>query len=158
MDTEKLLRIYLNDHSAGAFLGIELAKRCLKNNEGTPLGTFLHHFIEEITEDRNELVKIMETFDFSIDRLKIAAAWTAERAGRLKLNGQLTSYSDLSRVFELEGLIMGVTGKKRLWCALKESPRAAAAGADLDQLIARANEQLLALEEHHATAARIAFS
>jgi hypothetical protein len=33
------LRIYLNDHLAGASAGEALAKRCLSNNQGTPLVT-----------------------------------------------------------------------------------------------------------------------
>ena len=159
VSAQKLLRIYLNDHSAGAFLGIELAKRCLASNRGTALGDFLERFIDEITEDRNELIRVMETFDFSQERYKQAAAWTAERVGRLKLNGQLTGYSPLSRVFELEGLIMGVTGKLQLWRALNElsgrDPRLEV--VDLPMLIERAEEQRSRLEEHHRSASAIAF-
>jgi hypothetical protein len=156
---QKLLRIYVNDHSAGAFLGIELAKRCLSNNRGTPLGDFLELFVDELGEDRNELVKVIEACDFPQDRFKQAAAWTAERVGRLKLNGSLSGYSNLSRVLELEGLIMGVTGKLMLWRALKQissgDPRVQV--ADLGRLIERAEEQRSGLETHHKIAATAAF-
>ena len=53
------------------------------------------------------------------DPLKPAAAWMAEKLGRLKLNGQLSGYSPLSRVVELEGLHIGITGKLELWKALE---------------------------------------
>ena len=157
---QKLLRIYLNDHSAGAFLGIELAKRALSNNRGSALGDYLERFIDELQEDRNELVRVIETCDLPHDRYKQAAAWTAERVGRLKLNGQLTGYSPLSRVFELEGLIMGVTGKLQLWRALqllaKTDPRLEV--VDLSQLIERAERQRNELEGHHGDATAAAFS
>ena len=39
-------------------------------------------------------------------------------SGRLKPNGQLTGYSPLSRLVELEGLSLGITGKLGLWRAL----------------------------------------
>jgi hypothetical protein len=156
---QKLLRIYLNDHSAGAFLGIELAKRALSNNRETPLGDYLERFIDELQEDLDELVRVIETCDLPHDRYKRAAAWTAERVGRLKLNGQLTGYSPLSRVFELEGLIMGVTGKLELWRALQvlseTDPRLEV--VDLDRLADRAEKQRSELENHHRDASRVAF-
>src|SRR4051812_29549490 len=160
VNAQKLLRIYLNDHSAGAFLGIELVKRSLSNNRGTALGDFLERLLDELIEDRNELVRVMETFDLPQDRYKQAAAWAAERAGRLKLNGQITGYSPLSRVFELEGLIMGVTGKLMLWKALQRlsehDPRLEV--VDLPDLIARAEKQRSGLEEHHRQAAHLALA
>jgi hypothetical protein len=38
---EKFLSIYLNDHLAGSAAGVELARRALSNNRGTPFGGFL---------------------------------------------------------------------------------------------------------------------
>ena len=57
----------------------------------------------------------MTTLGVGPDRFKVAGAWAGEKAGRLKLNGHLTSYSPQSRVIELEGLVVGVTGKRCLW-------------------------------------------
>ena len=58
---------------------------------------------------------------------KSAGAWTAEKFGRLKPNGQLTGYSPLSRLVELEGLKLGITGKLGLWTQPAGSrPRGAA--------------------------------
>jgi hypothetical protein len=84
------------------------------------------------------------------------AAWTAEKAGRLKLNGRLTSYSPLSRVVELEALSIGVEGKLAMWRALKriadEDPRLDA--EQLDALVKRAQSQRRRLERHRLNAAR----
>ena len=44
--------------------------------------------------------------------------WTGEKLGRLKLNGQLLGYSPLSRLIELEGLMLGIAGKLAMWIAL----------------------------------------
>jgi hypothetical protein len=76
----------------------------------------------------------------------------------LKLNGQLTGYSDLSRLLEVEGLSLGVEGKLSLWESLKElapsDPRLS--GYDFDAMIERAVHQREVLEEHRREAAKIA--
>lgn len=160
MSAEKLLRIYLNDHSAGALTGIEVAKRCLSSNEGTRLGEFLEGFVAELEEDRGELLRIMDALGFPRDKLKEGAGWVAEKVGRLKLNGQITGYSDLSRVVELEGLVIGVTGKLSLWRNLKAiagtDPRLAV--VDFDRLEKRAERQREELDAHKLEAAERAFA
>ena len=46
-------------------------------------------------------------------KARLAIAAVTEMAGRLKPNGRLIGYSPLSRVVELEGLTIGVTGQAR---------------------------------------------
>jgi hypothetical protein len=159
-DQRRLLRIYLNDHLMGAVGGAELARRCLNNNRGTPLGAFLAQLLEEIVEDRETLRDLMARMEFPTDRLKVTAAALAEKAARLKLNGRILGYSDLSRLIELEGLCAGVALKLRLWRALKDiatsDPRLSA--TDFDALIERATAQLDGLERHRLEAVRRAFT
>lgn len=154
------MRIYLNDHHAGSTAGIELARRCLNNNRENEYGSFLRDLVGAIEEDRAELKGLMDSLGFPGDRLKQAVAWGAERLGRFKLNGQLTGYSPLSRLVELEGLKMGVTGKLALWTSLKDvadhDPRLAV--TDFDKLIARAEEQLAGIEEHRLRASNEALT
>lgn len=159
VDAEKLLRIYLNDHSAGSITGIEVAKRCLSSNEGTPLGEFLRTFIVELEEDRAELTRVMRALGFSQDRLKEGMGWAVEKVGRLKLNGRVRSYSPLSRVFELEGLKLGVAGKLSLWRSLKEiqGTDSRLGVVDLDRLEKRAERQLEELEVERLDAVNRAF-
>src|SRR4051794_2851089 len=109
------LGTYLNDHLAGSTVGRELSKRAAGENSGTPLGTFLEKLHEEIAEDRQTLLDVMDALDVGEDHLKTIAARVGEGIGRLKPNGNLLSYSPLSRVVELEGLALGVTGKQGLW-------------------------------------------
>ena len=152
----RLLPIYLNDHLAGATLGLELVRRAQRENEGTPLGDFLHGLANEIGEDRRTLLQLMERLGIEPSRSKIAAARVTEKVGRLKLNGQLTGYSPLSRLVELEGLSTGVQGKLSLWQVLGACADAEPAldKAELARLEARARSQLEGLEEHRVQAGR----
>jgi hypothetical protein len=102
----------------------------------------------------------MERLGIGEDRLKHAAAWAAEKAGRLKLNGSLTSYSPLSRLVELEGLALGVSGKQSMWKVLLELSltEPELAETDLQRLVDRAQQQLDGLEEHRNRAAREALA
>lgn len=148
------LKIYLEDHFAGATAGLELARRSASANRGTHYGDVLARIVREIEEDRDSLRAIMTDLDVAPDRFKVTAAWAGEKAGRLKLNGHLTGYSPQSRVIELEGLVIGVTGKRCLWTALKnvagQEPRLRV--DDLDLLIGRAERQLEELEEQRLKA------
>lgn len=152
---DKLLAIYLNDHRAGAEAGGELARRALNNNRGTTYASSLEELARAIEEDTRSLEELMETLGIAQDPIKKKAAWVAEKVGRLKLNGQITGYSPLSRVLELEGLKLGVTGKLSLWQAMKElanhDPRLAV--QDFDELIRRAESQIEMLEQQRIAAA-----
>lgn len=149
-----LLQIYLNDHLAGAVGGSALARRCLASNRGTPLGTFLDAFLDEILQDRHTLEDIMARMGMVADRRKLLAVAVGERIARLKLNGQLVGYSDLSRVVELEALCAGVALKRRLWRSLSQIKGADAALATVDfvHLAERASSQLDGLERHRLDA------
>jgi hypothetical protein len=116
----KRLGIYLNDHLAGATVGLELAKRARGSNQGTEYGDVLERIATEIAEDRDALESLMKSLEIGRDRGKVAFGWAAEKVGRLKPNGQLTGYSPLSRLIELESLALGITGKLSLWEALTE--------------------------------------
>lgn len=160
MGNRRLLAIYLNDHLAAATAGEELARRSLANNRGSELGAFLERLVGEIAADRGALERLMTGLDVAKSPWKRRAAVVAERAGRLKLNGQLRGYSPLSRLLELEGLTAAIAGKRSLWLNLREAakPGPEATGVDLDGLLARAEGQLAELERHRVDAAGRAFS
>jgi hypothetical protein len=153
----KLLSTYLNDHLAGSTVGVELSRRAAKNNEGTELGSFLERLAAEIGEDRDTLHTIMDRLDVKKDRVKVAAAWTGEKAGRLKPNNRLFSYSPLSRLIELEGLALGVEGKRGLWQVLAELTEPRLAEFDFEQLIERARSQRDELQQRRLAAGLEAF-
>ena len=152
----RLLGIYLNDHRAGATVGVELARRTARANAGTPLGAFLTgSLLPEVTEDRATLERVMETLAIPRSRPKVIAAWAAEKVGRLKLNGELLRYSPLSRLLELEGLAAGIEAKRALWITLGSA--IPTEPFDFDALAERAASQRLRLEEHRLTAVAAAF-
>ena len=158
-DRAKLLHIYLNDHLAGSVAGSELARRCRDENRGTPLAEFLDDLVRQIEEDQLALEAIMDAVGAARNPAKLAAAWLAEKVGRLKLNGQLLQYSDLIRLLELEGLGLGIHGKMDLWRALIAVRDAypPLADAPLEALERRAVDQLAGVEEQRARAAEVAF-
>jgi hypothetical protein len=153
------LSIYLNDHLAGATGGLELARRARGSNRDSEFAAFLSELADEVEADRQTLREVMRRLGVGEDRLKQAVAWGAEKAGRLKLNGSLLSYSPLSRVVELEGLTLGIHGKLALWQTLKrlsDDDRRLAA-FDFEDLIARARNQLRRLERQRRKASEEAF-
>jgi len=155
----QLLGIYLNDHLGGSTTGVELAKRTAKANRGTEFGGPLQRLASEIDEDRESLKRILDRLEVRPDRLKVAAAWAMEKAGRLKPNGRLRGYSPLSRVVEVEALVTGVSGKLSLWRALETvAPTEPRLDADLTALAQRAEDQLQRLHALRDRAAAVAFA
>ena len=155
----KLLGIYLNDHLAGSLPAWSSRSAPRARTRAPPTVRFLRKLAKEIQEDREALQAIMKRLEVGEDIPKKVGAWTAEKLGRLKPNGQLSGYSPLSRVVELEGLALGITGNLVLWKALRdladEEPRLDA--AELDRLRERAERQQHDMEEHRMRAAREAF-
>ncbi len=155
---KRLTGIYLQDHLAGSTTGTELARRAAGSNEGTELGSFLARLSDEIEQDRESLLAVMEELGVRDDKVKNSVAWGAEKLGRLKPNGRLLSYSPLSRVVELEGLHVGISGKLSLWQSLEAADGGEISSVDLIDLIARAQAQLAELEPYRAAAAATAFA
>jgi hypothetical protein len=149
------LAIYLNDHLAGATIGVQLARRAARENEGTELGEFLRGLGTELEEDRTQLIELMRHQKIARSRAKHAAGWTLEKLGRLKLNGQVAGYSPLSRLLELEGLAAVIEMNRGLWSALAELSREEESlrQLDYDALAERARYQRERLEPHRLTAA-----
>jgi len=157
-NAERLLPIYLNDHLAGATLGVELARRTARANAADErFGPPLAALRDEIEADRSTLEAVMATLEVDRDRLKPAGAWLAEKLGRLKLNGRLRGYSPLSRVVELEGLYIGISGKARLWKVLASSAAAVVPGTDFAALGERADRQRTEVERLQEAATESAF-
>jgi hypothetical protein len=154
-DHGRYLAIYLNDHLAGAALGVELARRLRSSNSSDPeFGQPLARICGEIEEDRETLIHITDRLGIKRDQIKPALAKAAERLGRLKPNGHLRTYSPLSRVLELEVLASGIGGKMQLWNALEESFGGSLEGFDFHALAERADRQGQVVEDLHLAAVK----
>jgi hypothetical protein len=154
--TDRLLAIYLNDHFAAAAAARARCRAAAASNRGTPTGDFLGRLLGEIDEDAETLRRVMGNVGLAPSKPKLGAALAVERIGRLKLNGQLTGYSPLSRLVELEALLLGVEGKRRLWLALGEIEDGRLGEFDFAALAQRAEAQRDGLEEHRLAAAATA--
>jgi hypothetical protein len=156
---EKYLGTYLNDHLAGSIVGGALARRVTKQNDANDYGRVTAEIAKEIREDQAELRGIMDRLGVRQKRARLGLAWVAEKFTRLKPNGQLFGYSPLSRVLELEGLVMGITGKLELWRSLDqlEDVTAELDGDHIKRLAARAESQRDRVEDLRIRAAREAF-
>jgi hypothetical protein len=150
------LAIYLNDHLAGATVGLELARRVAGTGQVPAPPAELRQFAQDVAEDRDTLLRIMGTLGLPVRSYKVWAAWAGEKAGRLKPNGHLTTRSPLSNLEELELLRLGVEGKAAGWRTLRtlaDRDSRLEAG-QLDELISRARRQADFLEGSRIKAAQ----
>lgn len=132
-----------------------MAKRAARSNRGSELGRFLEGLVRELEEDEGTLEQVMRALGARRNAVKKPAVLVFERLGRLKLNGQLRGYSDLSRVLELEGLQALVNATGALWRSLEQS--GGSVPVNLEQLAERADRQRDEIERHRSDAARRAF-
>lgn len=144
---DRLLGIYLRDHYAASAGGVALARRVLGPS---------HPIAEQIAADRKTLETIMGRLGIAPSATKVALVRAAERVGRLKLNGRLFTRSPLSRVVELEVLVVGIRGKEALWTALIRAKRSLD-GIDLDALVESARAQARQVEKLRLSAVDDAF-
>ena len=157
---DRLLKIYLADHLAAATAGLALLRRSAASNSDNAAGAFLLRLSSEIASDREALRKIIRSsLGYDESNAKQLLAWLGERAGRLKLNGQLVGYSPLSRLLELESLSVGIAGKLALWQTLLQLPglEQRLALFDLAGLAHRAAAQRAEVEQHRLKAVELAF-
>lgn len=156
----KLLSIYLNDHLTALTAGVELARRSAGSNEGTPLGGFLTEAGAALEAERAVLIDLMDRLSVRRDHLKQAAGWSGEKLGRFKLNGRLRGYSPLSRVTELEALLLLTRMNAALWRGLVPLLGSDPDFRDLDLEMRAGNADALAdrVEEHRVAAVATALA
>ena len=146
--SSRLLRIYLRDHHAASAGGVALARRAL--GPSNSLAT-------QIAGDRDTLERVMRQLAVTPSALKVGTVRVAELAGRLKLNGRVFGRSPLSRVVELETLVVGVRGKEALWTTLQRV-ELSLEGVDLNALVESARAQGADLEGLRLRAVATAFA
>jgi len=154
----RLTRIYLNDHVALMALLVDVAERSAMSNRGSPLGAWLVELRREVVSQRQTLERVVGRMRLRRSGAKVALARLGQRIGRLKLNGRLTSYSPLSRVFELESLLAGVEANRAVLESLRllDDPRLD--GFDFGALARAAGEQHDELERFRLEAVATALS
>ena len=159
MESLQYLRIYLNDHRAGAAAGTDLARRLWRKNRSEPWAAELNELRKSIKTEKETLDAVRASVGITGGQLRRTGALIAERASRLKPNGHWLGYSPLTRLTELEVLMSGVQSKQRLWAAMHQATAwlPDLARFDFASLGQQASSQLRTLEEIHEWAARQCF-
>jgi translation initiation factor 2B subunit (eIF-2B alpha/beta/delta family) len=146
---------YLNDHLAGSVSALELIAHWAHLHEGTSLGVFFSQIDTEIRADQSVLRNLMRRLSVEESSLRQAGAWAAEKVGRVRLMIAGGEQGSLGLVLTLEGLIMGIVGKKLLWRSLTAANLAELNGYDFRELERRAEQQIDRIEAERIRAARL---
>lgn len=153
-----LFGLYLSDHFTGATAGLERMEMMTGRYRDTPFHAELAEVTEQLRAERELYRDLLDRLDVPVRRHRQAAAWLAEKAGRLKLNGRIVQRSPMSAVLEAELMRSAVLGKIGGWQTLRE--HAGAIGLDREQfeeLIDLADRQIEMLDRFHAYARERAF-
>jgi hypothetical protein len=154
----KELDSYLKDHLAGSVSALELIAHWADVHKGEPLGNFFAETEREIKADQDTLRDVMRALDVEESKVRQAGAWAAEKVGRARLIIAGDEADSLGLVLTLEGLIMGVFGKKLMWRALAAAKLPELNGYNFDELQRRAEQQIQKIGAERIRAARQAFS
>jgi hypothetical protein len=154
----KNLDSYLNDHLAGSISALELIDHWVNAHKGEPLGRFFAQIEKEIKEDQDTLRDVMRTLGVEESKMRQAGAWAAEKVGRARLIVAGDEPDSLGLVLTLEGLIMGITGKKLLWGSLAAEKMPQLDSYNFEQLRRRAEQQVEQIEAERISAIRQAFT
>jgi hypothetical protein len=114
----RLLALYLRDHHALLVAMGELAGRMSNGGRADELHAFAAELGRAAADDRSAVEELLGRLDSSPSRVRHAAAWSAEKAGRLKLNGRVLRPSPLASVTELEGCRFLLESDRALWSGL----------------------------------------
>jgi hypothetical protein len=139
------LDTYLTDHFAGATAGLNLAQLAAKEHQGDEHGEFFGQLAMDIREDHETLERLMDGLAVEKSAIKTAAA----EVGTKVMSPKFTSGDDdaLNAFITLETLSIGVEGKTCMWTALAKLDDPTLASFDVDDLIARAQDQRARIEE-----------
>src|SRR5437762_7176623 len=154
----KDLDSYLNDHLAGSISALELIAHWAEVHKGERLGSFFVEIQREVKADQDTQRKVMRNLGVDESKVRKAGAWAAEKVGRARLIIAGDEPDSLGLVLTLEGLIMGVTGKKLMWASLAAAKLPRLSSYNVEQLQRRAEQQIERIEAERISAVREAFA
>jgi hypothetical protein len=150
------LHTYLNDHLAGSVAAIELLDDLIEHHSQDRFGKFFSDLRDDIRADQEKLRDLIEKVGGKESALRKAAGWMSEKFGRAKIGDADDSAELLQAV---EGLALGITGKRLLWRSLAAiAPNfPALQGTEFSDLEKRAYDQFERVETLRIEMAREAF-
>ncbi len=155
MNKETLVT-YLNDHLSGSVAALELIDHLIKDATEISDAQFFRELKEEIEADQDTLRELIAHFGADENSVRKVAASLLEKVGWAKMSYDGPAGSSMRQLQALEGLLLGITGKRALWQALA-AMGLTGAGLDLPVLIQRAETQRDKVEARRIDAARGAF-
>jgi len=150
------LQIYLNDHLAGSVAAMELIDNLISGHPQDRFGKFFRDLRNEIHADQEKLRNLIQKVGAKESAVRKAAAWLGEKFGRAKL-GDADDSAELLEA--LEGLALGITGKRLLWRSLVtiSANFPELQGTDFHMLEERAQDQFSRVEDLRIQMVREAF-
>ncbi len=152
------LATYIDDHLLGAFVAEELVMQCLERGfeRHRPV---LEAFLEELREDRRELLAVQSALGFRTALTKLVAGRIGGRLGRIGVKEKGLFFSPASNFLALEQIATGIDGKHALWLSFRVlAPNDERLRAfDFAGLAHRAERQRQTIEGLRRDAARLAF-
>ena len=156
----KDLTTYLNDPLAGSVGGLELVDHLIETYKGKPLEQFFKDLRNEIDADQGTLQDLIEKLGEKESAVRKAGVWVAEKFSRAKIRLSDSEEGRMGLLQALEGLVLGITGKRGLWTALAAAADTVPQLRELDytRLKKRAAEQCDRVEAKRLEIAREIFS
>jgi hypothetical protein len=153
------LNSYLNDHLGGSVGALELLDRLIDVYTGKPLERFFRDLRNEIDADQETLKEFIAKLGEKESAVRKAGAWIVEKLSRAKLQLSETGEGEMGLFLALEGLALGINGKRSLWRALATASETAPHlhGLDYATLERRAVEQHDRVEAQRLEVARQVF-
>lgn len=150
---------YLNDHLAGSVWALELLDRLIDTYREKPLEQFFRNLRDDVRQDQEQLKELMQKLGAEESPVRKAGAWVVEKLSRGKIELGDSAEGEIGLLLALEALVLGITGKRSLWRALRSASRTVPQLARLDYaaLENRAIEQCERVEAKRLEAARTAF-
>lgn len=141
-----LLSRYLDDHLLAATGGVRLFQAAQRSWRGTEHEKVFARLFDEISEDREELLRLIRSLGFSPNKAKMAFAQVSAQLGKVNPINPLRSDKGEGAQLELESLQSAIRGKECLWETLLTLARAGIAlppltTSQLESLLVRAQEQ-----------------
>ena len=151
----KNLDAYLNDHLAGSVAALELIEHWRGEHKDEALGDVFLRLETDIRADQDRLREVMRSLGIGESTVRQTGAWAAEKMARLRLK---IAGDQPGLVLALEGLIMGILGKRLMWRSLAAANLPNTSEWDFEDLQRRAEQQIEQAEVERTRAARRAFA
>jgi hypothetical protein len=151
----KTLDTYLNDHLAGAVAALELIEHQQQDCKSESLEEFFRRLRADVDADKDVLSELMRSLGIKESAVRQTGAWAAEKLARARLS---IAGDEAGLVLALEGLIMGIFGKRMLWRSLASANLPNGSKWDFAQLQRRAEDQIEQVEAERIKAVQRAFA